>query len=481
MALQCLVLHVRQSSGEDKGAVMVHLKFKALLLAVILFSATCFSAKAQQPDDGFILLSGGTYSMGSPGSERQRQPDEVQHDVRISPFYVDPFEVSQKDFEALMGNNPSAHMGNRLPVENVTWLDAVRYCNALSASRGLEPAYVVDGEAVRWNRRSNGYRLLTEAEWEYAARAGTSTVFNVGSQVHSDVVNFQANYPYLIEENYVTQRDPDVEPSHFRGETMEVKSLQPNGFGLYHTHGNVSEWVFDYYGSYGDLPANNPSGHATGALRVCRGGSFIDFGKHLRCSYRSARNPIDADPKLGFRICRNAKPMDADVFTSAPIRFSAPAPSRILVAYYSYSGNTRRAAEIISEKLDADVFEIVMETPYGGNIYDVSQKDLNMGFRPPLAKDVSIDDYDVILLGYPTWWGTLPMPVLSFMEAHDWKGKIVIPFNSHGSTFFGESVSDLAKSSLGAYVGIGVEFTYSGGRHLRDRLVQWLKSSDLLK
>ncbi len=451
-----------------------------MALSLCLLASPAGPVRAAGPDDGFILLPGGESTMGSPDRERQRQQDEALHKVRLSPFYVDPCEVRQRDYETLMGGNPSAHKGKDLPVENVTWLDAVRYCNALSKSRGLEPAYAIEGEAVTWDRRSPGYRLLTEAEWEYAARAGTGTPFSVGSQVHSDLVNFESTYPYLIEENYVTQRDPSVQPSHYRGETMAVDALAPNAFGLHHMHGNVSEWVFDYYGPYDAGQAADPAGPSHGTYRVNRGGSYIDFGKHLRSAYRSATNPIDPDPNLGFRVCRSAAPLDAVVRTSAPFRLAVPASPRVLVAYFSYSGNTRRAAKMISEKLHADLFEIGMRAPYRGNIYEVSQKDLNSGFRPPLTGDIDIRKYDVVLVGYPTWWATMPMPVFSFMEAHDWAGKIIIPFSSHGGTVFGDSVSDFAKSAPGAYAGIGFEFHYSGGRRLGEHIDAWLRDSGLI-
>lgn len=455
---------------------------KLFSLGVFLTAGIAYGADAASVNDGFLLLSGGTFQMGSPDSERQRGSDEVRHQVRVSAFHVDPYEVTQADYEAMMGENPSLSKGDRLPVENVTWLDAVRYCNALSLRRGLEPAYVINGEAVRWDRRANGYRLLTEAEWEYAARAGTDTVFHVGNQVHSDSVNFEATYPYLIEENYVTRRDPDVRTSHYRGGTMEVDTLPANAFGLHHTHGNVSEWVFDYYGAYDAGRADDPAGPSSGSLRVNRGGSYIDFGKHLRSAYRSATNPIDPDPNLGFRICRNAVPLDAVVDTAPPSRIAMPEHPRVLVAYYSYSGNTGRAAEIIRESLGADLFEITMQSPYRGNIYEVSQADLNRGVRPPLSAQVeNMADYDVILLGYPTWWATMPMPVLSFLESYDFQGKIVIPFSSHGGTVWGDSVSDLAKAVPGAYVGMGFEFNYSGGRGLSGRIDDWLRASGLEK
>ncbi len=439
-------------------------------------------ADAAMPNDGFVLLPGATFEMGSPDSERQRSADEVRHKVTVSAFYVDPYEVTQKDYEAVTGKNPSSHKGGKLPVENVAWLDAVRYCNDLSRKMGLEPAYIISGEAVRWNRRADGYRLLTEAEWEYACRAGTDTVFNTGSQVRSDKANFEGSYPYLIEENYVSSHDPEVRTSRFRGKTMEADTLPANAFGLHHMHGNVSEWVFDYYGPYDTEHTDNPSGPSSGSLRVNRGGSYIDFGKHLRSAYRSATNPIVPDPGLGFRICRNASPLDETKDTFAPERIAMPGHPKVLVACYSYSGNTGHAAELISRRLQADLFMIRMQHPYRGNIYEASQKDLNNGVRPALAGHVeNMDKYDVVLLGYPTWWATMPMPVLSFLEEYDFRGKIVIPFSSHGGTVWGDSVSDLAKAVPGAYVAEGLEFHYSGGRDLSSRIDSWLRAAGLLK
>ena len=432
--------------------------------------------------DGFLLLPGGEFQMGSPDSERLREADEVLHTVRISPFFVDPYEVTQEAYEAVMGSNPSAHRGKRLPVENVTWLDAVKYCNALSVKKGLEPVYTITGEAVAWNRKASGYRLLTEAEWEYAARAGTKTIFNVGNQVSGDDVNFEGTYPYLIEENYVSQKDPSVRAGRYRGQTIAVDELKPNAFGLYHTHGNVSEWVFDYYGPYDTQKTSDPAGPESGTYRVNRGGSYLDFGKHLRSAYRSATNPVDPDPTLGFRICRNAQPLDAVVATAAPFRIAMPAHPRVLVAYFSYSGNTKHAAELLSKNLGCDLFPITMKHPYQGNIYRVSQEDLYKGYRPPLVRSApDMSRYDVILLGYPTWWATMPMPVLSFLESADMRGKIILPFSSHGGTVFGDSVSDLSKAVPGAYVGIGFEFNYSGGFRLESHLNDWLRESGIRK
>ncbi len=431
-------------------------------------------------NDNFILLTGGSFTMGSPDSERQRQEDETRHEVTVSAFYMDPYEVTQKDYQEIMGENPSHFEGDTLPVENVTWYDAVWYCNALSESKGLTPVYTIEGDTVSWDRSADGYRLPTEAEWEYAARAGTTTIYNFGDQVHSDYTNFEGSYPYLIEENYLSRSNPDVVTSTNRGETIAVDSLAPNAFGLYNMHGNVAEWCFDYYGEYDLLNTTDPAGAVSGSLRVNRGGSYNDFGKHLRSAYRSATNPIDADQNLGFRICRNAGAIEETVTTTYSLDIEIPDNPKILIAYFSYSGNTENGAEIIQEKTGADLFEITMEQPYSGNIYEVSQYDLMNDVHPALASHVeNMEQYDVILLGYPTWWATMPMPVYSFLEEYDFTGKTIISFSSHGGTMFGDSVSDLSKAVPGAYVGIGFEFNYSGGSGLSDEISEWLAASGI--
>ncbi|MGH0052621.1 MAG: flavodoxin [Sphaerochaetaceae bacterium] len=426
-------------------------------------------------DDQLILVGGGTFLMGSPPEERQRDEDEVLHEVEISSFYVDPWEVTQRDYERVMGENPSFFKGESLPVESVTWFDAVTYCNKLSELENLEPVYTIDGESVRWNRNAEGYRLLTEAEWEYVARAGTDTIFNAGTHLHSDVVNFHGSYPYLIEENYVRRQNPEVITSRYRGTPLEVGSLPANQYGLYDTHGNVSEWCFDYYGPYDTTQPKNPAGSLSGSLRVNRGGSYNDFAKHVRNAYRSATNPIDPDQNLGFRIARNATGIDEVVTTTYALDITVPENPRILVAYFSHTGNTENAARIIRDKTGADLFEVEPATPYRGNIYDVSQEELNKDVRPTLSAHVAnMAQYDVILLGYPTWWATIPMPMVTFLEAYDFAGKSIFSFSSHGGTMFGDSVSDLSKHLPESYVGQGLCFSYSGGRDLEQTISSWL-------
>jgi len=277
--------------------------------------------------------------MGSPDDERQRGEDEAAHEVTVSDFYADPYEVTQADYERVMGVNPSHFKRTDLPVDSVTWYDAAEFCNRLSEIQGLTPVYTINGKNVSWNRAADGYRLLTEAEWEYAARAGTTTIFNAGNQITSENANFYGSYPYLIEENYVSRRDPAVVTSSYRGETIAVDSLEPNQLGLYNMYGNVSEWCFDTYGRYNTSDSSNPAGAVSGSLRVNRGGAYNDFAKHLRSAYRSASNPLSADQNLGFRIARNAQPGEGTVDTRYAPEITMPENPQILIAYFSYSKN----------------------------------------------------------------------------------------------------------------------------------------------
>ena len=450
----------------------------ALALAVLALQATVIQAAPVA--DGLVLIPGGTFTMGSPASERQRQADETQHQVTLSAFYVDPHEVTQQDYQAVMGSNPSHFRGDNLPVEQVTWYDAVRYCNALSEKNGLTPAYQIDGTTVTWNRAADGYRLLTEAEWEYAARAGTQTVFYEGGQIVADQVNFCGSYPYLIEENYLSHENPEVVTSTYRQETMPVDGLAPNSWGLYHMEGNVSEWCFDYYDPYDTAQNTDPSGPASGSLRVNRGGGWNDFAKHVRMAYRSVTSPDTVEQNLGFRIARNAEPGSGNVVTTYSLEIKTPAQPKVLVAYFSYTGNTEQGAQLMAEALGADLFTIEMEHPYRGNIYDVSQRDLNQYARPALASHVAdMAQYDVVLVGYPTWWGTMPMPMFTFLNEYDFSGKTLLPFSSHGSTRFGDSISDFSKQVPDAYVGQAFEYYYSGGSELESEIEDWLKARGL--
>ena len=239
----------------------------------------------QQVNDGLVLIKGGTFDMGSPDDEMQRENDEQQHSVTLDDFYISPYEVSQEEYEEIMGENPSHFKGENLPVENVSWYEAIEYCNRLSEQEGLTPVYTIDGDQVSWDLSANGYRLPTEAEWEYAARAETTTPFNTETSISDKHANYYGHYPYGIEENYFSQDNLETKPGEYGQTTVEVNSFNPNKWGLYNMHGNVREWVYDYYGTYDLENTDNPTGPVTGSLKVNRGGGWNDYAKHLCLSF----------------------------------------------------------------------------------------------------------------------------------------------------------------------------------------------------
>ncbi|MDL2264183.1 formylglycine-generating enzyme family protein, partial [Synergistaceae bacterium OttesenSCG-928-I11] len=174
----------------------------SIALSVIVLSATQSISAETGPPAGFVLVKGGVFAMGSPPSEFLREQDEISHSVTLRDFYMARHEVTQREYREPSGRSPSEFEGDELPVENVSWLDAVAYCNARSEREGLPPAYTIDGSTVTWNREAGGYRLPTEAEWEYAARAGTVTPFHTGEDVTQAQANYYGNYPYKIERHY---------------------------------------------------------------------------------------------------------------------------------------------------------------------------------------------------------------------------------------------------------------------------------------
>jgi formylglycine-generating enzyme required for sulfatase activity len=269
---------------------------KRLVMLVIAVNFAVFGLAAQQPDapNGFVRINGGTFTMGSPANEPQRGTNEVQHQVTVSGFYMGKYEVTQKEYQEIMGTNPSSFKGDNLPVEYVNWYDAVEYCNKRSQKEELTPAYTVNGTNVTWNRNANGYRLPTEAEWEYACRAGTTTPFSTGNNITTDQANYNGNRPY--------NNKADGE---YRRRTTPGGTFAPNPWGLYDMHGNVWEWCWDWYDDYSSGSQTNPVGAVTGVYRVGRGGSWYYGGQNLRAARRDYEYPSNGAYNLGFRLVRS--------------------------------------------------------------------------------------------------------------------------------------------------------------------------------
>jgi formylglycine-generating enzyme required for sulfatase activity len=237
--------------------------------------------------NSMIRINGGTFTMGSPNNEPGRGEGETQHQVTLDGFYMSKYEITQKEYQEVMGTNPSYYKGDNLPVENVTWYDAIEYCNKRSQKEGLTAAYTINGNRVTLNLKANGYRLPTEAEWEYACRAGTTTAFNNGN---NNAASLDAIAWYK---------------SNSGNRTRQVGLKTPNAWGLYDMHGNVREWCWDWAGNYSIFSTRNPTGPASGDRRVARGGDLtIEEPRLLRSAVRLSSKPDEKFANIGFRVVR---------------------------------------------------------------------------------------------------------------------------------------------------------------------------------
>lgn len=445
-------------------------------------SGTPITEPPQIPEN-FILVTGGSYEMGSPNDEAWRSEDETQHEVTVSDFYISAYEVTQAEFQAITNSNPSNFSGANLPVENVSWFDAIAYCNARSALEGLEPVYTVDGVSVSWDRSANGYRLPTEAEWEYACRAGTNTPFNTENSPSADEVNYYGHYPYEIEDNYFSQDNLDTTPGQYRETTVDVGSFSPNQFGLYDMHGNVSEWVWDYYGTYNTEAQTDPTGPETGTLKIYRGGGWNDFAKNMRSAYRATLAADKGSFNIGIRLVLNAA-QGAGSVAGNTAQSETGSNGKTLIAYFSWGGNTKGIAEEIAAQTGADLFEITLVNPYSSDyntVLDEAQRDQSEQARPELAVHVeNMDEYDTVILGYPNWWASIPMPIASFLEEYDFSDKTILPFCSHGGGRFGQSLTAIAKLAPNATMGEALSVHYSGGASLAEDVTAWLETNETI-
>jgi formylglycine-generating enzyme required for sulfatase activity len=216
--------------------------------------------------------------MGSSETEVGRfEDEEPQHQVSITTFFIGKFPITQSQWQAIMKSEPSHFKDDNLPVEQVSWYDAVKFCRFLSEKTGKE------------------YRLPSEAEWEYAARAKTETPFGFGYTITPEQVNYDGNYPYLF-----------MNKGTYRAKTTVVGSLGfANGFGLYDMHGNVYEWCQDiYHTTYKGIPTNGHAWESGGDAnyRVIRGGSWSSDAVFCRSASRARKKADLTSNNVGFRI-----------------------------------------------------------------------------------------------------------------------------------------------------------------------------------
>jgi formylglycine-generating enzyme required for sulfatase activity len=236
-----------------------------------------------------IAVAGGTFLMGS--SEGAFRQTERVHEVSLRSFFISETEITQELYQAVMNQNPSQFKGNENPVESVSWFDAVKFCNALSEQYGLAPAYTIDGDTVTWNTESRGFRLPTEAEWEYAARGGQS-----GSLGELGKAGYAGG---------LTAGDVGWYGANSGRRTQPVRKKLPNELGIYDMSGNVWEWCWDWYGDYPADSVYNPEGLSSGRNRVFRGGAFFNPVNQLRVSFRVGNPPSSKANSVGFRIAQN--------------------------------------------------------------------------------------------------------------------------------------------------------------------------------
>ena len=255
-----------------------------LFAACLMVFASCKSDKERESGKSYksddinyviewVVIPGGQFTMGSPEDEPERFENEVQHMVELDSFRLSRYPVTFDQYDefcrATDRDRPDDNgwgRGNR-PVLNVSWGDAADF--------------------AEWA----GYRLPTEAEWEYACRAGTKTPFNTGRCLNTDQANFNGSSPY-----------PDCETGEIIGATLPVGSFDPNDWGVSDMHGNVWEWVQDWFGTYPDSMRTNPTGPSEGEHKILRGGAWNSSADLCRCAGRMSADPTEEFVFVGFRL-----------------------------------------------------------------------------------------------------------------------------------------------------------------------------------
>ena len=268
-----------------------------LALSIMMFIISCSddgnSVQVDKTVKGnLVLIPAGPFSLGNTGSYEGEYDEKPPVTIIISkPFYISKYEITQQQYKAVMGNNPSEFKGDDLPVEQVSWYDALDFCNALSKSEGLTQCYTINGTKVTCDFDANGYRLPTEAEWEYSAKAGTTTDF------YSGKLTYSGNSPI----------DPNLDKiawysANSSNATHPVGQKAPNAFGLYDMSGNVWEWCWDRYAEYPSKETKDYQGPEIGTYRVYRGGGWRNLAWYCRSTNRDRNYLDDKNNSLGFRV-----------------------------------------------------------------------------------------------------------------------------------------------------------------------------------
>jgi formylglycine-generating enzyme len=262
-----------------------------VFLSILLMTGFCAALPAQEMPDYMVRVGGTIFRMGDAIGDGYIN-ERPMHAATVSTFYISRHEVTQKEWKDVMGTSPS-HFSiddypielrwNDLPVEQVSWLQAVQYCNKLSELKGFQPCYTISGDSVSCDFTRNGFRLPTETEWEYAAKGGgLATGYKyAGSNLISDIGWYRVNA---------------------KGATYPEEQKKPNELGLFDMTGNVFEWCWDWYGPYGSSAVSDPHGPASGTVRVMRGGAWGSEERECRVTYRAWSAPNDWGTNIGFRI-----------------------------------------------------------------------------------------------------------------------------------------------------------------------------------
>lgn len=286
----------------------MHLLWRALWFWGIVGVAGCAApAPTKAPraavPTGMVLIPGGTFEMGDVMNDNGQTDEKPVHTVTLSDFYLAAHELTFAEYDAFCtatGRTKPKDSGwgrDRRPAINVSWHDAVAYCNWRSQQEGLQEVYAINGEQVSANWNAGGYRLPTEAEWEYAAREGGQKVrFGDGQNTADPArINFNASADY--------KKEPYSVVGVYRGQTVPVGSLNAaNALGLHDMSGNVYEWCWDWYGNYPATAQTNPRGMDSGSSRVGRGGSWSGGPAFVRAANRDNNSPGYSVSGLGFRL-----------------------------------------------------------------------------------------------------------------------------------------------------------------------------------